>query len=156
MSKTGGGRANKSGNTLEQMGEAFLVSHGYAKSPNRNYGIHTVEKKPVYFRQLNIGQTIYDTSLNVDFFVYSPTKHKKGLIIECKWQQSGGSIDEKYPYLVQNLLKTKETSLVVLDGGGYKPGTKAWLKAQEEKHAKLSVHDLRVLSVGEITAVFNS
>jgi hypothetical protein len=142
MSKTGGGRANKSGNTLEQTVEAILVTHGYAKSPNRNYGIHTVKKQPVFFRQLNIGQTIYDTNLNVDFFVYSPTKHAKGLIVECKWQQSKGSIDEKYPYLVQNLLKTKETSLIVLDGGGYKPGAKAWLKAQEEKHQKLSVHDL--------------
>jgi len=142
MSQTGGGRANQSGNTLERMVEALLLQHGYAMAHNRNFGVHVTQNKPVYFPQLVIGKTIYDTDMKVDFYVYSPKLHKRGLIIECKWQQSGGSVDEKYPYLVKNLLKSKEVSIIVLDGGGYKPGAKDWLKRQANKHSALSVYSL--------------
>ena len=142
MSQTGGGRANKSGNTLEQMVETILLQNGYKKTPNRNFGVHVVKQKPVYFRQLVVGKTIYNTDYKVDFFVYSHNQHPKGLIVECKWQQANGSVDEKYPFLVQNLARTREEAVIVLDGGGYKPGARDWLLAQANKRKKLSVFSL--------------
>jgi hypothetical protein len=33
------------------------------------------------------------------------TKFSDGLIIECKWQESAGSVDEKYPFVVLNIKK---------------------------------------------------
>ncbi len=68
-----------------------------------------------------------------DFIVYHPEKWPMGLWIEAKWQQSGGSVDEKYPYLVANLKKYPAYhSIIVLDGGGYKAGAEAWLRTQTD------------------------
>jgi hypothetical protein len=46
--------------------------------------------------QLPVGSTIYDTERKCDFFIINSGKFPKGLIIECKWQKSKGSVDEKY------------------------------------------------------------
>ena len=66
-----------------------------------------------------------------DFHLFHPEKHPDGLIIESKWQQSVGSVDEKYPYLVLNI-KTKypAKTIIILDGRGYKPKAKIWLRSQ--------------------------
>ena len=55
------------------------------------------------------------------------------LVIESKWQQSTGSVDEKFPYLVLNIKsRTPFKTVVVLDGGGYKPNAAKWLRAQTD------------------------
>lgn len=107
MSETGGERANQSGRSLEKMVEGLLLGHSYGKVSKREIQKHIIAGEPVFTTQYLIGQTIYNTDLKIDFFVYHPSKFPDGLIIECKWQQAGGSVDEKYPYLVANLLKTK-------------------------------------------------
>jgi hypothetical protein len=83
-----------------------------------------------YFKQLVVGPTIYDTRRICDFMVINDELFPAHLIIECKWQQSTGSVDEKYPFLVLNLIKTGIPTVVLLDGGGYKPAAMHWLKAQ--------------------------
>lgn len=56
-------------------------------------------------------------------------KFPDGLIIECKWQQSAGSVDEKFPFLYLNIMKCRDPTVVVIDGGGYKPSALPWLKS---------------------------
>lgn len=142
MSQTGGGQANLTGHTLERMVDALLQQHNYKKLPNRQFGVHLTNPRPVYFRQLAIAKTIYDTDMKVDFFVYSPTKHPRGLVIECKWQQSKGSVDEKYPYLIENLSRLSEPAIIVLDGGGYKPGARRWLQRASGNAPQVSLFGL--------------
>ena len=142
MCETGGGRANQSGRSLEKMVEGLLLGHGYGKVSKREIQKHIIAGEPVFTTQYLIGQTIYNTDLKIDFFVYHPSKFPDGLIIECKWQQAGGSVDEKYPYLVANLLKNQEASVIVLDGDGYRPGAKRRLEDQALKNDKLRVFDL--------------
>ncbi|MEC7163473.1 MAG: PD-(D/E)XK nuclease superfamily protein [Pseudomonadota bacterium] len=142
MSETGGGRANQSGRSLEKMVEGLLLGHGYGKVSKREIQKHIIAGEPVFTTQYMIGQTIYNTDLKIDFFVYHPSKFPDGLIIECKWQQAGGSVDGKYPYLVANLLKNQKASVIVLDGDGYRPGAKRWLEDQALKNDKLRVFDL--------------
>ena len=77
-----------------------------------------------------MGETIYDTPRICDFFVINRDKFPNDLIIECKWQQSGGSVDEKYPLLVFNVVKTGIPTVILLDGGGYRAQAMAWLKDQ--------------------------
>jgi hypothetical protein len=74
-----------------------------------------------YMKQLPVGNTIYDTERECDFFVINRDKSPEDLIIECKWQQSAGSVDEKYPYLISNVVKTGTPAVILLDGDGYKP-----------------------------------
>ncbi|MGB8368506.1 MAG: PD-(D/E)XK nuclease superfamily protein [Limisphaerales bacterium] len=37
-------------------------------------------------------------------------------------------MDEKYPFLYFNIIKTGVPTVVLIDGGGYKPAAKARLK----------------------------
>jgi DNA adenine methylase len=76
--------------------------------------------------------------------LYHPTKWAACLVIESKWQQSGGSVDEKYPYMVLNLKEQSPVqSIVVVDGNGQKAGSVKWLRQQTDQ--KL----LHVLSMAE-------
>lgn len=46
-----------------------------------------------------------------------------GLVIQCKWQASSGSVEEKYPFEVLNIQKDEYPTIIVLDGGGYSKGS---------------------------------
>ena len=53
------------------------------------------------------------------------------MVIQAKWQQSKGSVDEKFPFLIINLKeKNPFQSLVVIDGGGYRSDAITWMKEQ--------------------------
>ena len=57
-----------------------------------------------------------------------------------KWQQSQGSVDEKFPYLYLNCIQAmpEREIILLIDGNGYKPGALAWLKqAVASQDAKL-------------------
>ena len=69
--------------------------------------------------------------------VINRAKFPNDLIIECKWQQSSGSVDEKYPFLFFNIVHTGVPTIVLMDGGGYKPAAMQWLKDQVSKTGAL-------------------
>ncbi len=72
--------------------------------------------------------------MKCDFILYHPTQYPSCFIIEAKWQQSGGSVDEKFPYLVLNIReKYPCATIVVIEGGGYRKEALAWLRNQEDK-----------------------
>ena len=52
--------------------------------------------------------------------------------------QSSGSVDEKYPFLYFNIIKTCVPTVVLIDGGGYKPAAMKWLKDQAGKTGALN------------------
>lgn len=80
-----------------------------------------------YGKHIHVGKTIYETKRIVDFLIVNKEQFPDSLIIECKWQQSKGSVDEKYPFLMHNIIRTTVPTIVLLDGGGYKPTAKTWL-----------------------------
>jgi len=128
-----GTNANYTGKQLEEFIKNQLDSLGYRSVDKRQFSPALYLEQPIYAQQFYPGQSIYGTSLFCDFIVYHPEKWPMGLWIEAKWQQSGGSVDEKYPYLVANLKKYPDyRSIIVLDGGGYKPGAEAWLRDQTD------------------------
>lgn len=95
----------------------------------------------IYTQQVKLCESIYSTPKNphsivVDFLLFGS---KKGfLICECKSQTSAGSVDEKYPYLNENIKeKYPYPTIVVLDAPAAKPGAKLWLKKQLENNRKL-------------------
>jgi len=128
-----GSKATKTGNALERFVQQALIDRGYAEFWNHKKQLFDNRKivgGKQYSKQLCVGQTIYDTDRIVDFFVFNPSKFPQDLIIECKWQQSGGSVDEKYPLLVFNIVKTGIPTVILLDGGGYRQKAMDWLKDQ--------------------------
>lgn len=143
---TRGGRANRTGTRLEQFVHDTLVRCDYAPQQSRGRQFFRVGEPfdgKCFRSQVHIGDTIYRTKRIVDFLVYNNTRFSNGLIIECKWQQSAGSVDEKFPYLVFNVIKTGIPSIILLDGGGYKPAAKEWLSEQVKEHqALIGVYDM--------------
>ncbi len=63
-------------------------------------------------------------------------------MIEGKWQQSSGSVEEKFPFLVLTIEDSGISTLVVLDGGGYSEGAEQWLRNQAGKAWLLHVFSI--------------
>lgn len=80
-------------------------------------------------------------------------KHKYETRIECKWQRSTGSIDEKFPYLYLNCIEAmpEKNIIIIIDGGGCKQGALNWLKnsIQEFKYQNDNSKNIRVFSLME-------
>lgn len=130
---TSGGQANYTGRTFQKFIENSLISCGYVYMDRKHFQPSTYLHQPTYSRQFGIGKGLYDgeRDLRCDFILYHPQKHTHCLVIEAKWQKSGGSIDEKFPYVVTNIQEySPYKTVVVLDGGGYKPHAEKWLRDQ--------------------------
>jgi hypothetical protein len=131
-----GTRANFTGNQLEAVIAFSLERKGYKFVKKGKFEAACFLNQPIYTMQYPIANSIYETRLYCDFIIYNPDKYPDKLVIESKWQESSGSVDEKFPYLVLNIKeKYPSATIVVLDGGGYKKGAEKWLRAQ--KDAKL-------------------
>lgn len=111
---TQGGRANKSGRSAEEVISTILMQRGC-----------------LFERQKFIGRGIFNSDLYADFYIRSRDDYPIGLIIESKWQDVSGSVDEKLPYLVLNIKECYPCpAIIVLHGGGFRPGAEQWLRQQ--------------------------
>lgn len=109
-----GRRANKNGDFAENTIDSILRQKRYWPE-----------------RQWYVGKSIYDHDLRADFFIPDVPGFPAGLIIESKWQDAGGSVDEKFPYLVLNIRECYPCpTIVIAGGGGAKPGALRWLRSQ--------------------------
>ena len=148
---TQGGKAVTSGSVLESTVEGTLQGHGYfqvgenvPKKQRQDELISAGLLPKRYARQVYVGAGIYGTDLYVDFYILGAKVFACGLIVECKWQQTGGSVDEKLPYVNLNIQQCYPVpAIVVIDGGGMKPGAIDWLTEQVESNPNLiAVHTL--------------
>lgn len=123
--------ANHNGNQLERFIEERLVQAGYVFVSRDRFRAATYLEQPLYSRQFPVGKSIYETETHCDFVLFHPDKHPGSLIIESKWQQSEGSVDEKYAYTILNIKERyPHQTILLLDGGGYKKQTEAWIRKQ--------------------------
>ena len=127
---TEGARANRSGFRLESWVRDILEEHGYTRISSKEFMDETVDTGSCFSTQCSIGESIYGTTRKVDFVLRHPNLWPTGLVIQCKWQASAGSVDEKYPYEVACINHLSFPTVIFLDGGGYKAGAKAWLHTQ--------------------------
>jgi len=86
--------------------------------------------------QYPLCRSIYGRQLRVDFYVPNIAAYPAGLVIESKWQESNGSAEEKFPYLVANIREQYPCPAIVIAAGrgarqvgkGAHPGAITWLK----------------------------
>jgi len=128
MSEHQGSQANRNGRHLENVIVPILKSAGYKEIESETKIFFEMDKW--YIKQYIVGKTLYGTSHKIDYYLYNKLKYPNKLLIEAKWQADGGSVDEKYPYLVMTLKQYSAQSIIVIDGGGYKPLALVWLKNQ--------------------------
>ena len=127
----GGTQANRTGTVLEQFILSRLLDEGYTYIQRDRFLAAVILGQPIFTRKFHAGKSIYGTAQFCDFIVYHPNLWPDKLIIESKWQQSGGSVDEKYPYLVLNIQRQYQCpTILLLDGGGYKKGAEEWIRSQ--------------------------
>ena len=128
-SSTQGGTANRQGRVLENTiiptfearGFEIVKYSNWKKKPDK-YGSELLLKHVPY-------TTIYGHRGYTEFLAQSKgynLNHR----IECKWQQSSGSVDEKFPYLYLNCIEAmpEPNIIIIAGGGGMKEGAIPWLK----------------------------
>lgn len=127
---TQGGRASKQGRVLEQTIIPAFQTRGFQCVPFGKWS----KKQGQYGNELLLAHvpytTIYGHRGYTEFLVKS-ARFNLNHRIECKWQQSGGSVDEKLPYLYLNCIEAIPESdiIIVAGGGGMKKGAVPWLKS---------------------------
>lgn len=135
-----GRKANKTGNLLECFVEHALQAKGHTEfwdHKGQLFENRRVVGGKQYAKQVYCGKTIYDTDRKVDFLVFNQALFPDGLIIECKWQQVSGSVDEKFPFLLFNIIKTAVPAVILIDGDGYRPAALKFLKDEVSKTSAL-------------------
>ena len=133
--------ANRSGKRLENFAADILEERGYRLvEPVRFFPMCELEQ-PIFACQCEIGKDIYGKRRRVDLILYHPPLWPDCLVIQCKWQASGGSVEERYPFEVLSIAQNRFDTIIVLDGGGYSDGSKQWLVNQAGKNRLLDVMD---------------
>jgi hypothetical protein len=121
---TSGSQANRSGRTAEDA-IADLLSRHHCE----------------FSRQVEVGTSIYGTTMRADFLAHNLVDFPKGLVIESKWQDTAGTADEKFPYLAANVRGNnyRHPVVVVVYGGGFRPGAVRWLQEQVDGEHLIAV-----------------
>ena len=157
---TQGSAANRQGKVLEKTIVPTFESRGFEvvrysvwhKHP-QNYGSELLLKNVPYI-------TIYGQKGYTEFLVKS-ARFCLNTRIECKWQQSSGSVDEKLPYLYLNCVEAMPESdiIVIAGGGGMKAGAIPWLKSAVTQHKYLESDvankNIQIFSLEEFIAWAN-
>ncbi len=135
-----GARANRRGRILEKF-VIDLLDEEYQKVTSDRFFALRGLRQPIFAEQCHIGRDIYGKTRRVDFILYHPHRWPDSLVIQCKWQASHGSVEEKYPFEVLSIQMNEFSTIIVLDGGGYTQGAKQWLAGQAGKNKLIHVMD---------------
>lgn len=133
--------SNMTGNQLEVAVKSVLLGKGFELI---NYRVWE-RNKAKYGDELLLEnvpfQTIYEHKGNTEFLLVSK-QYDLNIRIECKWQQSAGSVDEKLPYLYLNTIEAmpEKNIMILIDGDGFKAGAISWLR-NAVKESKYTTED---------------
>jgi len=93
------------------------------------------------YEEVNLGTSIIGKQRRVDLLVLGP--NGKGLAVECKFQDSAGTVDEKIPYALQDLAAQRMPGVVSYAGSGFSEGVLHLLQSSE--HAAYCLPDPELL-----------
>ncbi|MDX2051036.1 MAG: PD-(D/E)XK nuclease superfamily protein [Polyangiaceae bacterium] len=82
------------------------------------------------YDEVNIGTSIIGKQRRVDLLLVEPSTNK-ALALECKYQDSSGTADEKIPYTLQDLATLRMPAAVVYAGTGFSEGVLHMLQSSE-------------------------
>ncbi len=82
----------------------------------------------VVYREVSIGKSIIGKNRRVDLFVL---KDNLAYAIECKFQDSSGTADEKMPYALENMRALNMGGCIVYAGIGFSVGVLHMLQASD-------------------------
>jgi hypothetical protein len=80
------------------------------------------------YREVTVGKTIIGKNRSIDVFCVCPQTNK-AFAIECKYQDSQGTVDEKIPYALDDLQALPMAACIVYAGEGFSGGVLHMLQA---------------------------
>ena len=92
------------------------------------------------YRKIQIGKSIIGKDRCIDIFCIS--SEGKAFAIECKFQDSPGTVDEKIPYALDDLRAMPMTGCIAYAGQGFSDGILHMLRAAPEAAYCLPTPDL--------------
>jgi hypothetical protein len=84
------------------------------------------------YREIRIGKTIIGKNRCIDILCVAEDS-EKAFAIECKYQDSQGTVDEKIPYALEDLLALPMAGCIAYAGQGFSDGVRHMLSAS--RHA---------------------
>ena len=102
----------------------------------RNYGAYGL----VVYVEVSLGKTVIGKDRCIDVFVIRPDD-RKAIAIECKYQDSMGTVDEKIPYALQDLEALWVPGCLVYAGKGWSRGVLHSLEASRLAAYCMPEHD---------------
>ncbi|MEJ2373392.1 PD-(D/E)XK nuclease superfamily protein [Sulfurimonas sp.] len=158
MARTQGNIANSSGNVLEQAVVSTFKTKGFEVVKYREWEKHPERYSNELLLENVPFETIYGHNGNTEFLLKSQ-EYDLEIRIECKWQQSAGSVDEKFPYLYLNCVHAmpEKDIIIIVEGGGYKEGALQWLKnaAEQGLYQESERKNIQVVSLVEFLTWVN-
>lgn len=142
---TQGYEANHSGKFLENIVEREFRARGFiCRSFDEDGDNLDMFASKVIVRGVPY-TSIYNCMSRSEFVV---TDHSRKIRVECRWQESSGSVDEKFPYLLRNAIERmpEYEILILLGGDGARHEAVNWLKAEA---AKIISKKIYVLNINE-------
>lgn len=87
------------------------------------------------FDEVTVGTTIIGKPRRIDLLVIEreserePARPRRALAVECKYQDTAGTVDEKIPYALRDLESLRMPATIVYAGSGFSEGVLHLLKA---------------------------
>lgn len=135
---TQGGESNFTGGMLESVVELHFKKRGI---PGFDYGddgdTRQLFDPTVYVRRVPY-RSIYGCRSVSEFVLYH---QERRIRIECRTQESSGSVDEKLPFLFWNARDTmpEQEIWVIIHGNGARVGAVEWLRRECAKVTTKSI-----------------
>jgi len=133
-----GGRRTSFGGKLLESVIGALTLKGLTECPYREYRQHQGDMFDTANERLLISNypytTIFGTPGRREYYIKSPEWQGE---LECKFQNTGGSTDEKMLYVAETLRRGDEDHLVVVHGGDWWEDKRGkhiikWMKRESE------------------------
>lgn len=172
-----GAKANKNGKIGENILIPLFKENGYTVISNSEYEADKKLIKDHYQNlRLNVKEKGYKdldklvlrnypyTSIygnknsRTEFLIINRPKNRK-VRVEVKWQQSSGSVDEKFPYVWLNCVFSfpEKEVIVIIDGGGFKQSARDWIVKQAQDRWLIDDDEkqISIMTISEFITFFN-
>ena len=95
------------------------------------------------YREVSVGKSIIGKNRRIDLFLLHE-RSNRAFAIECKFQETSGTVDEKIPYALQDMAALRMPGCIAYAGSGFSEGVLHLLQGSElAAHCEPDPSDLR-------------
>ena len=143
---TDGTEANQAGASAEKMVAELLCTAGYVEVRGKDKTNLSREIRggrdpmlalagfgyKVFVQKLKGYDSVYGVPHSHDFVLFHRDRLPDGVIVEVKWQTVGGSVDEKFPFVILSFqgMPAGVRTILLIDGGGARADAVRWAEGQ--------------------------